>query len=256
MPLSREDVPQVIAEAMQKMVASQDSNIVWEIFCAACEGFGFDKMLYGATRMPKDARLGDLRDALILHHGPKVYADAYIEEELYLYSPTYAWAAQNSGFVSWPAAAAQFNGEIKPQHMRIAELNAQFGLRSGFVGSLDDVVRGMHGVIGLSPAGAIEQPEADDLWREVGAHIETLSNLLHLRIASLPLPGQRRPLSTRQLEALHWFAQGKTMQDIAVIMGLSANTVEKHLRMARESLDANTTAHAIQKATSLNLLTV
>ena len=50
--------------------------------------------------------------------------------------------------------------------------------------------------------------------------------------------------------------QGKTMQDIATIMGLSVGTIEKHLRMARDALDAKTTAHAVQKAMSLNLLGV
>ena len=78
---------------------------------------------------------------------------------------------------------------------------------------------------------------------------------MHVRIASLPQTGQRRPLTSRQREALQWSAQGKTMQDIATIMNLSVGTIEKHLRMARDSLDAQTTAHAVQKATSLNLLT-
>lgn len=46
------------------------------------------------------------------------------------------------------------------------------------------------------------------------------------------------------------------MRDVATIMDLSLGTIEKHLRMARDSLDAQTTAHAVQKATSLNLLTM
>lgn len=37
----------------------------------------------------------------------------------------------------------------------------------------------------------------------------------------------------------------KTAQDIASLMGLSAATVEKHLRLAREALDVETTAQAV-----------
>ena len=244
-----------VNEAVAAMVSAQDTNLVWSLFADAVAELGFNKLLYGGTRMPNKDRIGDVRDALILHRGPQAYADIYIGEELYLHSPTYDWAAKNSGFSSWPEALRQYSGPARPEHMRILQLNAQFGIKAGYVGSLNDVVRGMHGVIGVSPAGSLEQPETDALWAKVGEHIETLANLLHLRIASLPMPGQRRPLTTRQREALHWFAQGKTMQDIGEIMELSSATIEKHLRMARDALDATTTAHAVQKATTLNLLT-
>lgn len=240
-------------KAMEQMISAQDSDLVWRIFSDAVADLGFDKMIYGGTRLPNGNRFGDIRDAVILYRGPQAYVDVYLGEELYLYSPTYDWAVKNSGFASWPEAMKQYSGPARPEHMRILQLNARFGMRAGFVGSLNDVVRGMHGTIGMSPSG-MEQPEADELWSEVGHQVETLSNLLHLRVASLPMPCQRRPLTTRQRETLHWFAQGKTMQDIAAIMDLSAATVEKHLRMARDSLDATTTAHAVQKATSMNLL--
>lgn len=240
--------------AIELMISTQDSDLVWNVFSDAVAALGFDNMIYGGTRLPHGDRFGDIRDALILHRGPPAYADIYLGEELYLYSPTYDWAAKNSGFASWSVAMQQFSGPARPEHMRILQLNAQFGMRAGYVGSLNNVVRGMHGAIGLSPSGK-DQAQADALWSKVGHDIETLSNLLHLRIASLPMPGQRRPLTSRQREVLHWSAQGKTMQDIADIMDLSAATVEKHLRMARDSLDAITTAHAVQKATSMNLLT-
>jgi LuxR family transcriptional regulator, quorum-sensing system regulator SdiA len=134
------------------------------------------------------------------------------------------------------------------------ELNAEFNVHAGFVGSLKGVVPGMGGVIGLSPIQNLQQNEANELWAQVGEDIELLSKLMHLRISSLPQNGQRRPLTTRQREALQWYSRGKTMQDIAAIMGVSIATVEKHLRMVREALDAQTTAHAVQKATALNLL--
>jgi LuxR family transcriptional regulator len=47
-------------------------------------------------------------------------------------------------------------------------------------------------------------------------------------------------------------ADGKTIQDTATIMGLNPATIEKHLRLARDSLDVDTTAQAILKASSQN----
>mgnify|MGYP003382976736 CR=1 FL=1 len=40
--------------------------------------------------------------------------------------------------------------------------------------------------------------------------------------------------------------------DIALIMGIAPPTVEKHLRLARETLGVETTAHALIKAAFLN----
>lgn len=240
---------------MKRMIAAQTVEEVWTVYADALTALGFDKLLYGGTRLPtSDRKIGDIRDALVLQRGPQAYADVYLGEELYLHSPSYLWAAENEGFASWPEAARSYKGAPRPEHLQILALNAKFGVRAGYVGSLDATVQGMHGVIGMSPAAPLDQDETDALWAKVGDSIQTLSNLLQLRIASLPIALSRRPLTSRQREALYWFAQGKTTQDIAQILDLSAATIEKHLRMARDSLDATTTAHAVQKAATLNLL--
>ena len=59
-------------------------------------------------------------------------------------------------------------------------------------------------------------------------------------------------LTNRQREVLEWVGDGKTTQDIATIMDLTPATVEKHLRLARESLDVETTAQAVLKASFQN----
>ncbi|MEO0938644.1 MAG: autoinducer binding domain-containing protein [Pseudomonadota bacterium] len=237
------------------MVQAQSTEEVWQLYVGAMIGLGWDKLLYGGTRVPTaEGRITDLRDAMILQNGPQAYADVYLGEELYLHSPSYNWAADNTGFTSWAQAAQSFRGQPRPEHLKILQLNAQYGIKAGYVGSLNDTVRGMHGVIGISSADLLDYEGTEALWARTGAQVEMLSNLLQLRIASLPMAGTRRPLTTRQREALMWFAQGKTMRDIGVIMDLSPATVEKHLRSARDALDATTTTHAVTKATTLNLL--
>ena len=67
-------------------------------------------------------------------------------------------------------------------------------------------------------------------------------------MASLPFPEALRRLSKRQREVLEWVSDGKTTRDTATILGLTAATVEKHLRKAREALRVETTAQAVMKA--------
>ena len=55
---------------------------------------------------------------------------------------------------------------------------------------------------------------------------------MHLRYCELLLPtlGELPSLSTRELEVLLWVARGKTNNSIAEILGISAHTVDAHLR--------------------------
>lgn len=252
--MGKVDPSKVAHRAVARILAAKDVNDAWNICCDTLEALGLRNIIYGATRVPTWGIIGDAQDALILYRGPQAYADVYIGEELYLRSPTYQWAEHNEGFVSWAEAVAQSVTSPTAYQLKIVQLNKKYDCLSGFVGSLNHVVPGMRGVVGLSHGRGILQPEADALWAEVCKDVETLLQLTHLRIGSLPQNPQRRPLTSRQREALRWSAQGKTMQDVATIMGLSVATVEKHLKMARDALDAQTTAHAVQKAVTLNLL--
>lgn len=78
---------------------------------------------------------------------------------------------------------------------------------------------------------------------------------MHLKLLTLPNSGLRR-LTKRQNEVLQLVGDGKTTQDIAVILELTAATVEKHLRLAREALDVDTTAQAVMKAAFYNQMFV
>jgi hypothetical protein len=51
---------------------------------------------------------------------------------------------------------------------------------------------------------------------------------------------------------LELVADGKTMQDIAIVLERNVATVEKHLRGARDALGVETTAQAVRKASVLN----
>lgn len=63
-------------------------------------------------------------------------------------------------------------------------------------------------------------------------------------------------MTKRQREALEWVGDGKTMQDTAMLMGLTVATVEKHLLLARDTLAVDTTAQAVFKASFSNQMFV
>ena len=58
-----------------------------------------------------------------------------------------------------------------------------------------------------------------------------------------------QPLSSREIECLHWLAAGKTISESAIILGISERTLRFHVNNARERLGVATTTQAIVAAT-------
>ena len=235
------------------MLEAATTSEVWDVYAEAAARCGFTRMLYGCIAPTRSGGRLDLGSSLLLHRGPQAFLDAYISEELYLASPMVAWILSNDGFKSNAEIAATTRIEPTPKLMRLMQLRNEFQSGQGYVGAFRDVLPGVVGGISLHCDAGVDADVVGELWRRHSAALEALSRAMHLRVATLPHP-LLRPLTTRQREALDWVSRGKTARDIATILDLSEPTVEKHLRGAREALDAATTAHAVRKAMQLNLL--
>lgn len=61
-------------------------------------------------------------------------------------------------------------------------------------------------------------------------------------------------LARREIECLFWTSEGKSAEECAMILGLSARTVRAYLENARRKLDVVTTTQAVAKALKLDLL--
>ena len=62
------------------------------------------------------------------------------------------------------------------------------------------------------------------------------------------------PLTERQIQVLTLIAEGKTVEEIAAALFLSAHTIRTHVRNIRVSLHARSTPHAVAKAIRAGLL--
>jgi len=62
-------------------------------------------------------------------------------------------------------------------------------------------------------------------------------------------------LSTRELEVLRWLAQGHTVKEITVSMGLSPKTVANHQSAIKQKLEADTAIELLRRVNQLGLET-
>jgi LuxR family transcriptional regulator len=230
---------------------------VWALLLEGLGFFGIKAVRYGLTRSRYGMSLGDLQDILFLSSlGEEDFA-TYIETGLYRRSPHYRWLAENVGAVSlgWFVAEARA-GRLLPDELAVQNAMEQAGQPAGYLLSFPSDTSRLKGGLGMMGQRHWTQGQMDALWQDHGEAIEAMCLAAHLNIGRMPLPSRRNPLRPRQREMLEWIADGKTMQDVAVLTGLSVATVEKHLRGARDALDVDTTAQAIARAALMGHLFV
>lgn len=235
-----------------EMTQQTDPTTVWALLRDWMEAQGFDRLLYAATRFRTDYSAGDIKDAFILTNYPRDFTDEYLDGGLFRDAPMVRWAMENTGCRSWSEIAREAHaGTLPPEVMRVVLFNQQHGVVAGYGISFPRVsARTGHG-IGLGTT-RLTQEEVDVLWQRNGDTIELVCNVAHLTLLSLPYGLRGRRLTDRQREVLELVADGKTIQDVAVLMERNPATIEKHLRLAREALDVETTAQAILKMGSQN----
>src|SRR5690606_11882046 len=242
---------------LERVIEADSIEELWSLHLAKMAEYGFSRLLYGFTRFRTSNSFGSAEDVLVLSNHPEDHLAAFVQSGLYMQAPMVKWAAAHEGACSWRLIGELAEaGTMTPVERRIFELNHRHDVRAGYSISFRDVSVRAKGAIGLCARPGLKQHEIDAIWAKHGREITVINNVTHLRITCMPYASSRRALTPRQREALEWVGDGKTTQDIATIMGLTSATVEKHLRLAREALDVETTAQAVLKASFQNQIFV
>jgi len=232
---------------------------LWDVHTRHMATYGFKRMIYAFTRYysaSSTVAVGDPQDWILLTNVASEYIDEFIDTGLYFNGPMVRWALQNDGACSWRWMEEMMASEMATAKERdVMAFNHLHGIKSGYTLSFRAVSKRSKGAIGLIGDEGMSQHTVDQIWAEHGDELMVLNNVMHLKVLALPHSGSRK-LTSRQREVLQWVGDGKTTQDIALLLGLTAATVEKHLRLARESLDVETTAQAVLKAAFYNQMFV
>ena len=239
-----------------KLTNAHTVEELWDVHTRQMGTYGFDRLMYGFTRYRTSTGLGDPQDWVLLSTQSAEYMKVFFDEGLYYHAPMMRWALANNGACSWRWMMDMNRVDnLTPSELRVMEFNKSMDVTAGYTISFRSISERSKGAIALTAKPGMTQDAVEQVWAKHGEEIIVMNNVMHLKLLTLPYSGERQ-LTKRQREVLQWVGDGKTTQDIAVLLELTPATVEKHLRLAREALDVETTAQAVLKAAFYNQMFV
>tara|TARA_R110002051_G_scaffold57104_4_gene105832 strand:+ start:1063 stop:1824 length:762 start_codon:yes stop_codon:yes gene_type:complete len=241
---------------LDDIVSATSVETLWDLHISHMATFGFDRLIYGYTRYNTVHSLGDPQDWVLLTNHDPAYMAAFLDDGLIFQAPMVRWALENSGACSWRwLQDMQSTNNLSPSERRVVEFNRNMDVTAGYTISFKSVSERVKAAIALTAKPGLHQDDVEKMWASHGYEIIVANNVMHLKLLTLPYSGERR-LTKRQREVLQWVGDGKTTQDIAILLNLTPATVEKHLRLARAALGVETTAQAVLKSAFYNQMFV
>lgn len=196
--------------------------------------FGFSAFIL--TGLPENAQR--LADSVLLDAWPRAWLTRYIEAGHFSHDP----CARHCRMVNDPFAWGEIPRTLfeQPRSLQVVNEAGDYGFRDGLCIPLHTV----QGFRGISLAGGrIELPPGA---RRMLTLLSVFACEAVERAARTPGSERAQPrLTAREREVLRWVAVGKTVDEVADILGLSAHTVTEHLRKSRVKLAATNTLHAV-----------
>ena len=175
----------------------------------------------------------------------------YRKDQFYLIDPISRQAR-----VSWlpvPWDARDYLSRCSGEQARLFETTLEHGYERGISVPIHGPSGSLDMLVGLSRHSERDFHQGKATWQSelmvIGAHMSSVYHgVLHREETGTA------ELTRRELECLHWTAQGKTAWEVSRVLDVSERTVQFHIRNACGKLNAVSKHQAALKATSMGLI--
>jgi DNA-binding CsgD family transcriptional regulator len=184
----------------------------------------------------------------VLHNFPEDLRVYYKENNCDSYDPVMQALKVQAGSLDWETHEKRSN--YKPAQTRLYNLAREGGLHNG----LSTPVWGRKGLMASLGLASAETRDATRGARQdnldlIGAlTAQFYLSYKRLNAQANPSRAAARGITAKEAEILSWVASGKTDAEIAVILNISRNTVDTHMRHIFTRLGAHNRVTAVVKA--------
>lgn len=209
---------------------------------------------YGVLRQPRPHQ--DPMTLVLAGKWPDRWPETYIANRFVLVDPTIRYLGRASGAFRWKEAQRALRSD--PQKRRMEQMlreAAKFGLEDGYIFP----VHGRQGLLGNMTFGG----KPVDLSPVEMSLFEQVAKLMYLELsrfqdrargANAESANPDLKVTRRELEVLHFLAEGMTSQEIGKTLKLSSHTVDWYMNGIQEKLQAKNRQHAVALAFRTGLI--
>lgn len=217
----------------------------------AAGDLGFDRYAYYALTRHDRYDAGDNPAPAVAHNFPASWVDYYFEHDYQTKDPVLLLAPEIERPFLWDSLRLSYR--LDRAQETIMQQASEAGLRDGvgvpLHGPRGDVCLVTFAAADGHPNPGVELPKLDVLAARFHSAYSAVgrSENDHRTTAVL---------SIRERECLQWVASGKSSWDIGMILHISENTVNFHVKNALRKLDASSRTLAVVKAIRFGLISL
>ena len=224
------------------------SQRLFEEFTAAMAGFGFDRIIFS---VPRDADLPPQDNGVgLMHNYPDDWQTYYAEKGFARIDPVLKAAGTCHWAFRWKDI--ERTHALSARQTRFMRLGEEAGLHNG----IGIPLRGPRAQIaGVAMASSQPHDTAAPALDLITAYCQQFY-MSFKRVAAPRWKPQAivACLSPKEEEILLWVAAGRSDDQIAAILSISANTVDTHLRHIFQKLEVNNRVGAVVRAIMAGLI--
>jgi DNA-binding CsgD family transcriptional regulator len=186
----------------------------------------------------------------VLHNFPEDLRVYYKENNCDAYDPVMQALKAQTGSLDWEAHEKR--SQYKPAQTRLYNVARDGGLHNG----VSTPVWGRNGLMASLGLASAEPHDATRVNLDLIGALTAQFYLSYKRLnAQAPsVRAKATGITPKEAEILSWVAAGKTDAEIAVILNISRNTVDTHMRHIFARLDAHSRVTAVVRAIAEGLI--
>ncbi|MER8861894.1 LuxR family transcriptional regulator [Mesorhizobium sp. M0757] len=188
------------------------------------------------------------RDSAIMLNYPDEWRQRYLKMGYGSIDPIIKASLKRAGAFRW--SDVRNDASTTEDERRILDEAATFGLKSGISVPLRGPDRSL-AIMSFARPWDREFPNGTVTYLQLAAfHF----HLRAMKVSNLTGAEQAPSLSEREKECILWTARGKSSWEIGVILGISTNTVNFHIKKLKQKLDTPSRTAAAIKAAKLRII--
>ena len=231
-----------ITDQIDAIQSAQDIEELLLVVEKLAKSLGFEYFSFGhRSHTPISSPKLDL-----VSNYPDAWKQSYQDNEYFKEDPTIAHALKSTAPLIWSEDTFKNASELK-------EDAEEYGIKHGW----SQATKSFSGTSMLTLVRSTEGVSDYELAKKspyLMWFTQILNTAFEELISNQNILTPDIALTTRETEILRWTAEGKTSNEISIILGIAERTVNFHLKNVMTKLDSNNKISATVKAIALSLI--